>query len=171
MSGGYYDYAYSKVVEFAEQLEAKLSDCAAPEYFPEIMLRLKFVGHLHNVAKAMKAIEWNDSGDGDDEEKLLIEKCLPYPNSIIQKATAGKRDFTKLIDKLVKFAVEVLSELADDDSPGFGHDFFCEGLADDLGLFETIKLKKRDKYGCPMEKFIPSGELRLFMTLANSKDP
>jgi hypothetical protein len=32
--------------------------------------------HLNLVAKALRAIEWNDSGDGDDREDEAIRACL-----------------------------------------------------------------------------------------------
>lgn len=71
MSGGEYDWIYLKIQEFAESIHEKGDGSAAN---PE--LRRRFKAHLLKVAKAAKAIEWNDSGDGDDEETRLIEACL-----------------------------------------------------------------------------------------------
>lgn len=39
-------------------------------------LRRAFRLHLANVARAMRAIEWDDSGDGDDSEDEAIRACL-----------------------------------------------------------------------------------------------
>lgn len=66
MSGGSYDYAYSKVDDMADSL---LSD--------KNPLRRAFAKHLKLVAAAMHDIEWVDSADygtGDDVE--AIEKAL-----------------------------------------------------------------------------------------------
>lgn len=95
MSGGSYDYAYRNVVNFASDLRcgehkrcadfAKHTwndECAQCEHSDEPgcdadgELRLKFREHLRKVADAMKAIEWNDSGDGARDEAALIKACL-----------------------------------------------------------------------------------------------
>jgi hypothetical protein len=62
MSGGSMDYLYAQVrdAEFAEDTPA----------------RKAFRRHLNLVAKALRAIEWNDSGDGDDREDEAIRACL-----------------------------------------------------------------------------------------------
>jgi hypothetical protein len=79
MSGGSYDYAYGHLDTFAESMRGHggCGDYAAPP-----ALREAFRAHLRLVARAMRAIEWNDSGDGDDEEPALIRGCLtPTPLS------------------------------------------------------------------------------------------
>lgn len=40
------------------------------------LLRRAMRKHLGKVAAALKAIEWNDSGDGADNEDELIRACL-----------------------------------------------------------------------------------------------
>jgi len=72
MSGGSYDYAYLKVERVAEEidLDGGFGCCATP------LVRQAFKNHLRKVAAALKAIEWNDSGDGDDDEVDLINECL-----------------------------------------------------------------------------------------------
>jgi len=62
MSGGSMNYLYMKVqdAEFSEGTESRR------------MFRL----HLNLVARTLRAIEWNDSGDGDDNEGGLIDACL-----------------------------------------------------------------------------------------------
>jgi hypothetical protein len=63
MSGGSMDYLYSKI-EYAE-------------FKTDTILRRAMRQHLWKVAAALKAIEWNDSGDGADGEDELIRACLP----------------------------------------------------------------------------------------------
>ena len=62
MSGGSMDYLYQKVqdAEFRENTRA----------------RQHFRQHLKKDAEALHAIEWNDSGDGDDTEHVKIEDAL-----------------------------------------------------------------------------------------------
>lgn len=62
MSGGSYDYSYGKVQEMADQLGTS-----------DDPLRVAFAIHLRLVAKAMKDVEWVDSGDcskGSDAEAI-----------------------------------------------------------------------------------------------------
>ena len=62
MSGGSMEYLCYKVEE-----------ASFARITPE---RKAFIKHLQLVAKALKAIEWNDSGDGANDEEKLIRKCL-----------------------------------------------------------------------------------------------
>jgi hypothetical protein len=66
MSGGAYNYAYYKIEELAGDISR---NAKTPE-------RKAFVRLLVKVAKAAKAIEWNDSGDGDPHETDLIREAL-----------------------------------------------------------------------------------------------
>jgi hypothetical protein len=59
MSGGSYDYCYSKIEDMADSIS------------PKTPLRKAFKKHLHLVAKACHDIEWVDSGDGADEETSM----------------------------------------------------------------------------------------------------
>jgi len=63
VSGGSMNYLYGKVEE--------------AEFKPSTPLRRAFREHLKLVAKALRAIEWNDSGDGDSTEDEAIRACLP----------------------------------------------------------------------------------------------
>lgn len=66
MSGGSMHYLYEQV---AEAHICFRSENDTPE-------RRAFVKHLEKVAAALRAIEWNDSGDGADNEAELIRECL-----------------------------------------------------------------------------------------------
>lgn len=90
MSGGHYDYAYSHVEYFSEKLlledpppdpgwshaELGIPEPDPADSYVDYELRKRFKEHLLDVAAAMKAIEWNDSGDGARHEKALILACL-----------------------------------------------------------------------------------------------
>lgn len=60
MSGGSWDYVYIKFDDVA----SNLMDSECPQ-------RKKLGRLVDKVAAAMKAIEWNDSGDGADEEAAI----------------------------------------------------------------------------------------------------
>lgn len=62
MSGGSMDYLYLRV-------ENASFDAHTPE-------RKAFRILLDKVAKALRAIEWNDSGDGAGDEDELIRACF-----------------------------------------------------------------------------------------------
>ena len=62
MSSGSMDYLYSKVHH--------------AEFVEDTQLRRMFRKRLIQIALALRAIEWNDSGDGDPMEDNYIHKCL-----------------------------------------------------------------------------------------------
>jgi hypothetical protein len=65
MSGGIYEYFYSRVTQMADDLKASTP------------LRQAFRTHLRKVAKACRDIEWVDSGDkGPGDEDKAIRECL-----------------------------------------------------------------------------------------------
>jgi hypothetical protein len=80
MSGGQYNYAYSVVMQFIEDVENEDPDKdrynQSLEGGENYILRKKFLEHLILVADAMRAIEWNDSGDGASDERDLILKVI-----------------------------------------------------------------------------------------------
>lgn len=86
MSGGHYNYAFGQIDNLAYEISR---DAKTP-------LRKAFVTHLQKVSRAAKAIEWNESGDGDPEEDALIMDCI------------NKSD---VIDEAVKDAEEALKNL------------------------------------------------------------
>ena len=70
MSGGAYDYAYSKVQSMAENLRFSTEP---------IPCRRWFAKHLVLVAQAMYACEWEDSGDsGSEETKKAIAAVMKH---------------------------------------------------------------------------------------------
>lgn len=64
MSGGHYDYAFTRVEEMAQLMEGE-----AGEMF-DFNLRLRTARFLGRVAALMRKIEWEDSGDGGDWQPL-----------------------------------------------------------------------------------------------------
>lgn len=74
MSGGAYDYAYSRLHCFIEEMkvESNGSDLGHENF----ALRSLFKQLLIAVAEAMKSIEWNDSCDGDADEAQKIRACF-----------------------------------------------------------------------------------------------
>lgn len=88
MSGGSYSYVYAQVMEMADSLRP---EGGCPSYCAEPALREMFREHLKRVANAMRAIEWNDSGDGDDDEVKLITACLNLPRDQLAGAVAQKK--------------------------------------------------------------------------------
>ena len=73
MSGGSYDYFYSKIEEFAERINK-----STPQ-------RRAFYNLLCKVADAAHDIEWVDSGDyGKGDENEAIAKCVSPKFSLDQ---------------------------------------------------------------------------------------
>lgn len=72
MSGGTYDYAYQRIEKLADAIRTESDGSGA--FAPS--LRQAFKDHLRLVAKAARAVEWNDSGDGDPDEQNLLTSVL-----------------------------------------------------------------------------------------------
>lgn len=84
MSGGSYDYAYSQLeMNFVDALRIH-----SWHYETQAIKRQAFKEHLRLVVRAMKAIEWNDSGDGDDHEEALIDAIISRQD-VLNVATAN----------------------------------------------------------------------------------
>jgi 2-hydroxychromene-2-carboxylate isomerase len=65
MSGGSYDYTFSRIEDMAQSIT------------PKTPLRKAFKAHLLKVAKACHDIEWVDSCDmSDGDENAAIKACL-----------------------------------------------------------------------------------------------
>lgn len=67
MSGDEYGHLYEKVDEMAYRVRLRHQNDA---------LLVAFADHLEGVAKAMKAIEWVDSGDGDDSMREKVQDVV-----------------------------------------------------------------------------------------------
>ncbi len=91
MSGGSYDYAYSRLDDLADQIRAKGSCHCAPPH-----VRLAFANLLRMCAVAAKAIEWNDSGDGANDEESLIRACLARTAPLDAAAEAAREAYRQL---------------------------------------------------------------------------
>jgi hypothetical protein len=88
MSGGSMDYLYCKV-----------DDASFTENTP---MRRALRAHLTKLAKALRAVEWNDSGDGADDEDKLIAACLPADaplRAAIESAETAKRELAEEISR------------------------------------------------------------------------
>lgn len=70
MSGGHYDYAYVRVQEMADAMADALPSLPARGRGINRPLRRRVIAHLRAVADLMRAVEWEDSGDGADWEGL-----------------------------------------------------------------------------------------------------
>lgn len=91
MSGGSMEYLYRRV-----------EDVYFNQYSAE---RAAFAAHLRKVARALKAIEWNDSGDGDSAESDAIRACLPESavlHESIARATAAMESLRTEIERASK---------------------------------------------------------------------
>jgi len=89
MSGGSMDYLCYKVEEASFAL-------ITPE-------RKAFKKHLHLISKALKAIEWNDSFDGANDEEELIRKCLGEGvvlDACVEDALRALRELTAELRKV-----------------------------------------------------------------------
>ena len=90
MSGGALDYVYSRLEDIVPLI---------PGDTPE---RRAFKKHLIVVARALKAIEWNMSGDGDDEEPALIRRLIGFKGIIASEVEEAKVVVIQLQDLLTR---------------------------------------------------------------------
>ena len=74
MSGGSFDYAYSKVNYFVDDLDDKLK-YIPDEFSPEVMTKLREIKDIAaTTAALMRAVEWLYSGD--DSEECFLRKVM-----------------------------------------------------------------------------------------------
>lgn len=111
MSGGSYQYAYSKIAELADEIIPEGHCGAAPK-----SVRMAFKKHLKDVAAACRAIEWNDSGDGDDREFQLIEKVLS-PSEAVSVSFDELKKSVADITAAIKFAERSMSSKNNSSNP------------------------------------------------------
>jgi hypothetical protein len=89
MSGGSFDYAYSRTAQFADDLELRLGDAA--EYGPEVVGKLaQLVADARTLSRQMRAAELLFGGDiGVD---TFMERMKSEPGNTA-KAQEGKQGF------------------------------------------------------------------------------
>lgn len=96
MSGGSYDYGYRRIDDLADSIK-KDGYCHAASPAK----RSAFKELLAKVARAAKAVEWNDSGDGDEAEEALIDACLA-PGAALAWATVEAKRVHAELGKLIE---------------------------------------------------------------------
>ena len=105
MSGGSMDYLYCKV-----------QDASFREHTPERKaLRL----HLNKLAKALQAVEWDDSGDGADNEAELIREAIGDRDILEASIQAAKEAHKDLGDQLARVEASWLSKEMQTPAKGF----------------------------------------------------
>ena len=90
MSGGSMNYFYQNLED------------AADRFRTDTLKRRALRKHLLQLAKLMKAVEWNDSGDGDDEEDALMETIISPAlllDKAIEEAKEARRDLQLAIER------------------------------------------------------------------------
>ena len=93
MSGGSYNYLFERVEEAAEIMRKNNKGIRARQVHE---LREAFASHLSDVASAMKAVEWVDSGDfGQGDEVSAILRVLDGKPWVIQRKDAAKEGGAK----------------------------------------------------------------------------
>lgn len=102
MSGGAYEYAYNHVQTMANTMRVENTGCAA---YTSTALRRAFREHLFKVARAMRAIEWNDSEDGDDKEQEYILACVS-PTELLDIA----RKYALMAKQDLEHAIELVDK-------------------------------------------------------------
>ena len=102
MSGGFYDYAYARVSEFASHPSlAKTAE------------RRAFAALLSDVAEAMHDIEWVDSEDyGSGAENAAIERCLSK-EILLEQVIADAREAAAALTA----ALQTLTTRHEEDDP------------------------------------------------------
>jgi hypothetical protein len=75
VSGGSYEYAYTRVLDMAGEMERRELERLSPD----TPLRIAFRGLLERVGAAMKAVEWVDSGDcSEPHAEAAIRACFDF---------------------------------------------------------------------------------------------
>lgn len=89
MSGGSMGYLYSRIEE---------------AYFHQTTPERKALkAHLYKLARALRAVEWNDSGDGADDESQLIREALgdtAILEATVQQAKEAHKDLTEALGRV-----------------------------------------------------------------------
>ena len=108
MNGGAYNYAYRTVRDLADEMAIDGGLDAAPP-----VMRHALRAHLEDLAKVLRAVEWNDSGDGDpDEERLILE--LLSPTDVLRSALMIADSAKQGLDTAIQLAREELAKRGDE---------------------------------------------------------
>lgn len=92
MSGGSWDYLYMRIEEAAGRLKGDKN-----------VMRSSLGRHLVLVAQAMHDIEWNDSGDGaEDERGSILAVMNDGPSSMVAEIGQRLSDLRAELDSLDK---------------------------------------------------------------------
>ena len=91
MSGGSYNYAYSKVQDMAED----------PRVAKGSPLRRAFSRHLLLVAEAMRAVEWMDSCDTSSDEDEIRAVLGPHAEmeALVAMAEEARAALTEALSR------------------------------------------------------------------------
>ena len=97
-------------------LYSSVQDASFQEHTPERKaLRL----HLNKLAKALQAVEWNDSGDGADNESELIREAIGDQIILEVSIQAAKEAHKDLGDQLARVEASWLSKEMQTPAKGF----------------------------------------------------
>lgn len=112
MSGGSYDYASDQIEYLANRISERAGCCESEgpgTYGSPPSLRRAFKEHLHKVAAACHAIEWNDSFDGHADEQKLIRECIAPGAELehsIKRAGDAATELANLLERALATVVE-----------------------------------------------------------------
>lgn len=81
MSGGSWDYVYSRVQDIADRLQGR----------GQTADRRALGAHLRKIAAALKAIEWSDSGDDDEAAATEAIRAVVSPADRLEAATEAAK--------------------------------------------------------------------------------
>ena len=138
MSGGSMDYLYCKVQDasFRENTTERKA------------LRL----HLNKLAKALQAVEWNDSADGADNESELIREAIGDQIILETSIQAAKEAYKDLGDQLAREGSWLSKEMQ---TPAKGF----PALEEDSWWIPKVGDKVRVKDGLPLPHGLYSGQV------------
>ena len=71
MSGGSFNYAFCRVIEFVEELQRKIKYGRFRNYSPEVIAKLQGIAKdAERTAQLMREAEWLYSGDTSEDDFL-----------------------------------------------------------------------------------------------------
>jgi hypothetical protein len=101
MSGGRFDYAYIRVQNFADELEAWLDQPPGSDCSPEVLARLReLVASSRRHAAMMRHAEWFASGDAGEETFLARAAAIDLRLPQAMQETTAEEQIRALADRL-----------------------------------------------------------------------